>query len=249
MIILKSSEEIGIMREANRIAARVLEFLSDMARPGAKTMDMDRAAEDFIVKNGAAPAFKGYLGYEHTLCTSINEQIVHGIPGEDELGEGDIISIDCGVYYKGFYGDHAWTYAVGRVDAESKRLLDVGERALYRGIEMARVGNRLYDISAAIQECVESNGFSVVRDYVGHGVGRKLHEEPQVPNFGVAGTGVKLRQGLVLALEPMVNAGTWKVRVLQDGWTVVTEDGKKSAHFEHSIAILSDGPEILSRVD
>lgn len=248
MIVLKSKEEIDIMREANRIVAEVLEFLKGMINPGVTTGELDRVAEKMIRERGATPAFKGYLGYRHTLCTSINEEVVHGIPGDKSLSEGDIISIDCGVLYKGFYGDHAWTFPVGMIDRESEDLLNVAKEALFRGIKMAAVGNRLYDISAAIQEYVEGSGFSVVKDYVGHGIGRKLHEEPQVPNFGEAGTGIKIRPGLVLALEPMVNAGTSDVKVLQDEWTVVTKDGKRSAHFEHSVAITENGPEILSKI-
>lgn len=249
MIVLKSTDELKIMREANRIAALAMDVIRGMIRPGVSTLELDAAAEEVILKSGSKPAFKGYLGYKHTLCTSINEQVVHGIPSKVKLAEGDIISVDCGVYHKGFYGDHAWTFGVGKIDAESKKLMRVAEEALAQGIEKAVVGNRLYDISAVIQSQVEKNGFSVVRDYVGHGVGRQLHEEPQVPNFGEAGTGLQLRPGLVLALEPMVNVGTWKVKVLPDEWTVVTEDRKRSAHYEHSIAITKDGPQILSKLD
>lgn len=249
MIVLKSIEEIAIMRDANRIVAEVMEHLRNMIQPGISTIEMDREAEALILKKGGKPAFKGYLGYEHTLCTSINAEVVHGIPGKFTLKEGDIISIDCGVYYRGFYGDHAWTFPVGNVDEESKKLMKVARESLYEGIEKAKVGNRLYDISAAIQEHVEKEGYSVVQDYVGHGIGRKLHEEPQVPNFGEAGTGIKIRPGLVLALEPMVNMGTWEVTLLPDEWTVVTKDGKRSAHFEHSIAITEEGAEILSKIE
>lgn len=249
MIVLKSREEIEIMREANRIVAEVMGRLGAMIQPGVTTLELDSVAENMILEKGARPAFKGYLGYRHTLCTSVNSQVVHGIPGEVLLVEGDIISIDCGVYYKGFYGDHAWTFPVGEVDGDAQRLLNVAEGALDKAVTQAIPGNRLYDISAAIETQAEKNGFSVVRDYVGHGIGRELHEEPQVPNFGEAGTGIKLRPGLVLAVEPMINMGTWKVKVLPDEWTVVTEDGKISAHFEHSIAITEDGPQILSKLD
>lgn len=248
MIVLKSREEIEIMRDANRIVAEVMSRLKEMIMPGITTAELDRVAEEMILAGRARPAFKGYLGYQYTLCTSVNSEVVHGIPGDIELHDGDIISIDCGVYYKGFYGDHAWTFPVGRVDDESWRLLRVAEESLNKAISKAVVGGRLYDISAAIQGHVEGNGFSVVRDYVGHGVGRELHEEPQVPNFGEAGTGLKLRAGLVLAIEPMVNTGTWAVEVLSDEWTVVTKDGKNSAHFEHSVVITDDGPDVLSRL-
>lgn len=249
MIELKSKEEIEIMREANRIAAAVMSRIEGMLAPGVTTEELDKAAEDYIVKKGATPAFKGYMGYKWTLCTSINEQVVHGIPGKYRLKEGDIISVDCGTFYRGFYGDHAWTYSVGATDEGSEKLLRVAKEALFKGIEKAILGNRLFDISAAIQSHAEQNGFSVVRDYVGHGIGRKLHEDPQVPNYGEAGTGLKLKPGFVLALEPMVNMGTWKVDVLEDEWTVVTADRKRSAHFEHTIAITEEGPEILSRID
>lgn len=247
MIILKSSEELKIMRQANRITDEVLCILEEMIRPGLKTIELDRVAEEYIRSKDAKPAFKGYMGYQHTLCTSVNEEVVHGIPGDRILQDGDIISIDCGVYYKGFYGDHAWSYAVGNIDNESKKLLEIGVQALMEGISKAVISNRLYDISAAIQNLSEKNGYSIVRDYVGHGIGRELHEEPQVPNFGECGTGIKLRSGLTLALEPMINIGTSEVKVLNDEWTVVTKDGKRSAHFEHTIVITEDGPEILSK--
>lgn len=246
MIVLKSNEEIAIMRDANRIVADVLAHLKDRIVPGVTTGELDRVAEEMIVDSGGKPAFKGYMGYKHTLCTSVNEEIVHGIPGKRELVEGDIISIDCGILFKEFYGDHAWTFSVGIIPESSKKLLKVCEEALYIGIDKARVGNRLFDISSAVQGHAESKGFAVVRDYVGHGIGKRLHEEPQVPNFGEAGTGLKLRAGLVLALEPMLNEGTWEVELLKDEWTVVTKDRKRSAHFEHSVAITEKGPEILS---
>jgi methionyl aminopeptidase len=248
MIVLKSSREIEIMREANEIVVAVMDHLKTMIEPGITTAELDNVAEAMILERSAKPAFKGYLGYKHALCTSVNSQVVHGIPGSVSLGDGDIISVDCGVYYNGFYGDHAWTFAVGSIDEDAKKLLKVAEEALFKGIEKAVVGNRLYDISAAIQAHVEQNGFSVVTDYVGHGIGRKLHEDPQVPNFGEAGTGIKLRPGLVLALEPMVNMGKSEVKLLPDEWTVVTEDGMRSAHFEHSIAITESGTQILSKL-
>lgn len=247
MIVLKSHDEILVMQGANKIVVDVMRKLKEMIRPGMNTLEMDRVAEELIRSAGAEPAFKGYRGYRHTLCTSLNEQVVHGIPAENViLKEGDIISVDCGVLYKGFYGDHAWTFGVGEIDPRSKELLSVSEKALMIGIKEARAGNRLYDISAAIQEHVEKNGMSVVREYVGHGIGRNLHEDPQVPNFGERDTGIKLRAGMTIAIEPMVNLGTWKVKVLDDEWTVITADGERSAHFEHSIAITDGEPIILS---
>lgn len=235
------------MRKANAIVVEVLAAVSERTKPGVTTLELDKLAEEMILKRGAKPAFKGYRGYKHTLCTSINEELVHGIPNrERELKDGDIISIDCGAYLDGFYGDSAWTYAVGAISDSAKRLMDVGEESLKRAIEKMQSGNRLNDISAAVQNYAEGEGYSVVRDYVGHGIGRQLHEEPQVPNYGHAGTGMKLRPGLVLAIEPMINEGTWKVKVLSDGWTVVTEDGKLCVHFEHSVAVTEKGPYILS---
>lgn len=249
MIILKSPEEVAKLRDANRIAAEVMAEVAEAIRPGATTADLENIATEAIAARGARPAFPTVPGYHHTLCVGINEEVVHGIPDERRrLEEGDVISVDCGILRDGFFGDHAWTFPVGTVDEEAARLLCVGEEALLRGVAASRVGNRLHDISAAIQSCADAAGFSVVRDYVGHGIGRDLHEEPQVPNFGEAGTGMKLRRGLVLALEPMINAGTHEVEVLADGWTVVTKDRRRSVHFEHSVAILEEGPEILSRL-
>jgi methionyl aminopeptidase len=203
-------------------------------------------ATEHIESKGARSAFPTVPGYHHTLCVSVNEQVVHGIPGERRLEEGDVVSVDCGVILDGFYGDHAVTFPVGKVGDEAVRLLAAAKDALTHGVEAAVVGGHLHDISAAIQGVAEDAGFSVVRDYVGHGIGRSLHEDPQVPNFGIAGTGMKLRRGLVIALEPMVNAGTHEVEVLEDGWTVVTKDRRLSAHFEHVVAIMEEGPEILS---
>ncbi|MCX8116723.1 MAG: type I methionyl aminopeptidase [Desulfobacterota bacterium] len=248
MIILKSTREIEQLRKANGIAAEVFQKLRPMVVPGVTTQELDRIAEAFIVSKGALPAFKGYRNYPATLCISINEEVVHGIPGPRRLREGDIVSIDVGVNLNGYFGDAAITLPVGEVDEGAKRLMAVTERALYLGIEVARVGNRLYDISHAIQTYVEANGFSVVREFVGHGVGKSLHEEPQVPNFGSPGQGPRLEKGMVFALEPMVNEGTYEVRILADGWTVVTADGKRSAHFEHTIAITDGKAEILSRL-
>ncbi|OGQ04012.1 MAG: type I methionyl aminopeptidase [Deltaproteobacteria bacterium RIFCSPLOWO2_01_44_7] len=247
MIYLKSPEEIEKMRLANAIVVKVMKTLKPMIRPGVTTLELDTVAQDLILREGGKPAFKGYRGYAHALCVSVNEEVVHGVPGKRKLQEGDIVSIDCGVLYEGFYGDHAWTFPVGKVSKQAEKILEVGEKALYLGIEQMRVGKRLFDISAAVQNFVESHGFSVVRDFVGHGIGRELHEEPQLPNFGVAGTGMKLKPGLVLALEPMVNEGAFEVETLNDGWTVVTKDRKLSVHFEHSVAITEEGPDILSQ--
>ena len=248
MITLKSREEVEKLRAANRIVAEVMARLGEMISPGVPTGELERVATEHILESGAKPAFPTVPGYDHTLCVSINEEVVHGIPGERELSDGDIVSIDCGVLLDGFFGDHAWSFPVGKVSEEAKKLLDVAAKALERGIEASVVGNRLYDISAAIEKVASAGGFSVVREYVGHGIGRELHEEPQVPNFGTPGTGMKLRRGLCLALEPMLNVGGSEVEVLEDGWTVVTKDRKLSAHFEHSIAIMEEGPEILSRI-
>lgn len=248
MIILKSRDEIERMRKSNRIAAEVMTHLSELIRPGITTGELNRVAEALIRNRGASPAFKGYQGYQHALCVSINEGVVHGIPGSRELKEGDIVGIDCGILLDDFYGDHAWTFPVGKVTPGAERLLAATQQALSRGIETATTQNRLYDISAAIQDVAEKGGFSVVRDYVGHGIGRSLHEDPQIPNFGEKGTGIKLRAGLVIALEPMLNEGTFEVEVLSDGWTVVTKDRKLSAHMEHTIAITDKGPEILSKL-
>lgn len=249
MIILKSPEEIGKLRDANRIVAEAMARIGEMIAPGVTTADLERVATELILSRGARPAFPTVPGYHHTLCVGINEEVVHGIPSEKRvLNEGDLISVDCGVLLDGFFGDHAWTFPVGRVSEKVERIVAAGEKALMCGIEAARVDSRLGDLSAAVQASAEGAGFSVVRDYVGHGIGRDLHEDPQVPNFGSAGTGMKLRHGLVLAIEPMLNEGTHEVEVLSDGWTVVTRDRKLSVHFEHSVAILDEGPEILSRL-
>ncbi len=246
VIILKSSREIDQLKRANAIVAEVFRELRGMVVPGITTRELDRMAEAIILSKGALPAFKGYRNYPATLCVSINEEVVHGIPGPRKLKEGDIVSIDVGVNLNGYFGDAAITLPVGKVDEEAMRLMAVTEKALYIGIELARVGNRLYDISHGIQTWVEANGFSVVREFVGHGIGKSLHEEPQVPNFGSPGQGPRLEKGMVFALEPMVNEGTYEVRILSDGWTVVTADGKRSAHFEHTIAITDGKAEILS---
>jgi methionyl aminopeptidase len=246
MVIIKSPREIEQLKRSNAMVAEVFEKLRGMIAPGITTRELDQVAEEFILLKGARPAFKGYRGFPATLCISINDEVVHGIPGQRRLKEGDIVSLDVGVNYIGYFGDAAITLPVGEVDPEAKRLLEVTKKALYIGIEKAKAGNRLFDISYAIQNWVESHGFSVVRDFVGHGIGRELHEEPQIPNFGTPHQGLRLEKGMVFALEPMVNEGTHEVRVLSDGWTVVTADGKRSAHFEHTIAITDDGAEILS---
>lgn len=246
MIIIKSKREIEQLKKSSAIVAEVFEKIKKAIEPGVQTKELDRIAEDIIRSKGAIPAFKGYRGFPATVCISINEEVVHGIPGQRRLKEGDIVSIDVGVNLNGYFGDGAITLPVGEVDEIGKRLIEVTERALYIGIEKARPGNRLFDISNAIQTWVESNGFSVVRDFVGHGIGKDLHEEPQIPNFGPPNQGPRLEEGMVFALEPMVNEGTHMVKILSDGWTVVTADGKRSAHFEHTIAITDDGAEILS---
>jgi methionyl aminopeptidase len=246
MIIIKSPRELEQLKRSNAIVAEVFERLKGMIAPGITTKELDQVAEEYILLKGARPAFKGYRGFPATLCISINEEVVHGIPSQRRLKEGDIVSLDVGVNFVGYFGDAAITLPVGESDPKAERLLEVTEKALYIGIEKAKVGNRLFDISYAIQSWVESHGFSVVRDFVGHGIGRDLHEEPQIPNFGVPHQGPRLETGMVFALEPMVNEGTSAVRVLSDGWTVVTIDGKRSAHFEHTIAITEDGAEILS---
>ncbi|MBI4620966.1 MAG: type I methionyl aminopeptidase [Desulfobacterales bacterium] len=248
MIILKSKEEIELLRKSNQIVVHILKALRKIIKPGITTLELDSYAEEQIIKKGAIPAFKGYRGFPASLCVSVNEQLVHGIPDSRRLKEGDIVSIDLGVVRNGFYGDAAITVPVGKISQEAARLLDVTEKALYKGIEQAKTGGRLQDISHAIQSWVEGNGFSVVRDFVGHGIGRNLHEEPQIPNFGLPNRGVQLKAGMVIALEPMVNAGTWKVKVQPDGWTVVTMDGSLCAHFEHTIAITEDGPDILTMI-
>lgn len=247
MIMLKTPVEIEKVAAAARIVADVLETLREHVRPGVTTADLDRLAEEAILREGGKPAFKGYHGYPATLCTSVNEQVVHCIPRrETVLKEGDIVGLDLGVYRDGYYGDAAVTLAVGRISAEAQRLLDVTERALYEGIQAAVPGKRVSDISAAVQSFAEARGFSVVTDFVGHGIGRELHEDPQVPNFGTPGQGPRLKPGMVLAIEPMINAGKGETRVLGDRWTVVTADGSLSAHFEHTVAVTDQGPRILS---
>jgi methionyl aminopeptidase len=246
VIIIKSSREIEQLKKSCAIVVEVFRELKKVVAPGITTKELDQISEKIILSRGALPAFKGYRGFPASLCVSINEEVVHGIPGQRKLKEGDIVSLDAGVNLNGYFGDGAITLPVGEVSREAKRLLEVTEKALSIGIEKARAGNRLFDISYAIQSWVESRGFSVVRDFVGHGIGRDLHEEPQIPNFGSPHQGPRLEKGMVFALEPMVNEGTYEVKVLSDGWTVVTADGKRSAHFEHTIAITDGGAEILS---
>jgi len=249
MVIIKAPEEIEKIRTSSRIAAEILIGIENIVKPGVRTIELEQYAEDLAARKKVRPAFKGYHGFPFGLCVSVNEEVVHGMPSKRVLKEGDIVSLDYGVYYNGYYGDTAITVPVGKVSDESLKLLQVTKECLYQGIREAKDGNRLGDISAAIQGVVESAGFSVVRDYVGHGIGKSLHEDPQVPNYGVKGRGLLLKKGMVLAIEPMVNAGKYPIRVLRDKWTVVTEDGKNSAHFEHSVAITEEGPEILSFVN
>lgn len=247
-IILKSPDEIETMRAAGAVVAAVLEVLKVNVGPGVTTLDLERIAEEETRKRKALPAFKGYRGYPFCLCTSINNQVVHGMPSKRALREGDIISIDFGALVDGFYGDAAVTLPVGTVTEEAARLIRTTEEALGKAVEAAREGNRLNDVSAAVQSYVEPQGFSVVREFVGHGIGRELHEPPQVPNFGVPGRGLRLKSGMVLAIEPMINAGGWAVKILDDGWTAVTADGRLSAHFEHTVAITPQGPLVLTRL-
>jgi methionyl aminopeptidase len=249
VIRLKTPEDVALIRESAQIVGRCLEMLAAKVKPGVSTMDLDRMAEEFIRDAGGEPAFKGYKGYPASICASVNEEVVHGIPSPNRvLGDGDVVSIDIGVRKNGWYGDAARTVPVGKIDADATRLLEATERALWKGIEQARPGGRLSDISAAIEHEAKRNGFTVVRALVGHGIGRALHEEPQVPNYGRPGEGPRLQTGMVLAIEPMVNAGVADVVTLNDQWTVVTADRKLSAHFEHTVAIGADGPEVLSRV-
>ena len=247
MIQIKSPEEMAVMAKACRIVAETLQELGKMAAPGVTTAQLEKAAERMIAERGGKAAFKGYRGYPASLCASVNDQVVHGIPSGRKLREGDLLSLDLGVLYEGFYGDAAITVAVGRVSGEARRLMKTAEESLYLGIERAIEGNRVSDISHAIQKHVEAAGFSVVRSFVGHGIGRMLHEEPQVPNFGQPGKGARLLRGMALAIEPMVNAGSWQVDVLEDGWTAVTADGGLSAHFEHTVLVTGGAPEILTK--
>lgn len=247
MIVLKTAREIAIMSEACRISAGALKVAGEAVEPGVTTAEIDRIAENYIRKHGAKPNFKGYNGYPAAACISINNEVIHGIPSKHRvIKAGDIVSIDLGAKYEGFNGDNAATFAAGDVSVEAKRLMDVTKESLYKGISAAIAGNRIGDIGSAVQTYVEANGFSVVRDYVGHGVGTKLHEAPEVPNYGKPNHGIRLVPGMTIAIEPMVNQGDYKVNVLPDGWTVLTKDGSLSAHFEHTVAITADGPKILT---
>jgi len=249
MIHLKSKQEIEQLRVANQIVAQTLAKVADHVGPGISTYDLDKIAGESIQSSGGKPAFKGYRGFPANLCVSVNKEVVHGIPSKKRiLKQGDIVSIDCGVLKDGFFGDAAITVPVGKCSRKALHLIDVAQASLESAIEQARVGNRLGDISQAVQKVVEEAGFSVVRDFVGHGVGRSLHEEPQIPNYGKAGQGIRLKAGMVFAIEPMINEGGYKVRVLKDGWTAVTVDGSLSVHVEHSIAITENGPDVLSRL-
>ncbi|MBI5848610.1 MAG: type I methionyl aminopeptidase [Nitrospirae bacterium] len=247
MIYLKSPQEVEIMALAGQIVAEVMGSLKKVIAVGATTRDIEQFADDRIKSLGGKSAFRGYRGYPSSICASLNEEVVHGIPSSRKLKEGDIISVDLGVLYKGFFGDAAYTFPVGKIDEEAALLMKVTEEALYCGIDKAVVGNRVSDISHAIQNHAEQYGFSVVRTFVGHGIGRQLHEEPQVPNFGAPGHGPRLREGMTLAIEPMINAGTFEVRVLEDGWTAVTVDGRRSAHYEHTIVVMPDRARILTK--
>ena len=247
MVMLKSEREIGLMRKAGAIVAQILEEMAQMAKPGISTGELDRFAESRIKDLGAKPAFKGYNGFPGCVCISVNEEVVHGIPSpKRKLKDGDIVGLDFGVIYDGWYGDSARTVGVGKISPAAQKLIDTTRESLRLGIEQCVAGNRLFDIGFAIQGHVEKEGYSVVREFVGHGIGRALHEEPQVPNYGPKGKGIPLKVGMVLAIEPMINAGGQAVRVLDDGWTAVTQDQSLSAHFEHTVAITAQGPQILT---
>ena len=247
MITLKSEDEIALMRKAGHIVAKTIQLLRGKIRPGISTKELDDIARDSIISLGGVPAFKDYKGFPANICTSINEEVVHGIPSEKRLlKEGDIISLDIGVYFNGYFADSAVSIIVGEVKSSIKKLLDVTRDSLYLGIRKARPGNHLFDISSAIQNFVEANGFSVVREFVGHGIGKSLHESPEIPNFGKPGTGPILQKGMVLAIEPMVNMGSWEVEFLDNQWTAITKDKLPSAHFEHTIAVRKGSPEILT---
>jgi len=248
VIVLKNSAELEKMRAAGKIVAETLALLESVVCPGVTTAELDALAAKECKRQGAKPAFKGYGGFPYTICSSPNDRVVHGFADNKPLQEGDILSVDFGVFYKGFFGDSAMTFAVGELDAETQRLVTVTRESLERAIEKAVPNGRLSDISFAVQSWVEPQGFSVVREFVGHGIGRNLHEAPQIPNYGQAGQGPRLKTGMTLAIEPMINAGVPGVKILEDGWTAVTQDGKRSAHFEHTVAITDNGPEILTLV-
>ena len=243
---IKSASELEAMRKAGQVVARMIAAIKEAVEPGITTKQLDTVAAKELKRQGAKPAFLGYMGFPATICTSVNEQIVHGIPGDRVLKEGDLVKVDVGAIVDGLYGDSAMTLPVGQVSAEAMRLIETTKNSLDAAIEVVKSGNRLGDIGAAVQEYAESRGYGVVREYVGHGIGRNLHEEPQIPNYGVAGRGALLHAGMVIAVEPMVNVGTWRTQALEDGWTVVTADGKLSAHFEHTMAIGEHGAEVLT---
>ena len=249
MIYYKTREEIELMREAALMVSRTLGMLSKEVKEGVELIHLDKLAETFILDNGGTPAFKGYHGFPATLCISVNEQVVHGIPSSKVIKDGDIVSVDCGVKKNGFHGDHAYTFCVGNVKPEVKRLVEVTKECLYKGIEQAKLNNHIGDLSFAIQHHAESNGYGVVRELIGHGLGKNLHEDPEVPNYGKRGNGPKLKNGITIAIEPMINLGKKNVKQLNDGWTIVTADGLPSAHFEHDIAIIDGQTEILSTFD
>lgn len=248
MVYKRSENEIKMISRSCQIVADTIDMLSEFVVPGALISDLDKKAENFITSQGARPAFKGYMGFPSTLCISIEDAVVHGIPGDIELKEGQIVGIDCGAELNGYYGDHAKTFSVGKISSKKKKLMEITEESLYKGIEKAVPGNFVGDIGHAVQTHAESNGFSVVRELVGHGIGENLHEEPQVPNYGAPSQGYKLHAGMCIAIEPMINLGGREIYTAKDGWTILTADGKASAHFEHTIAILDDGPKILSKV-
>jgi methionyl aminopeptidase len=248
VITIKSEAELKLMRRSGQVVGQALVELGKRVKPGVTTEELDKFAFEFFKKNDCVPAFKGYHGYPATICTSINEEVVHGIPSKRVLKDGDVVGIDIGAFYKGYCGDSARTFGVGKISSEVQKLLEVTFKALDKGLEQCRVGNRISDIGHAVQEYAESFGYSVVKDYVGHGIGQAMHEEPQVPNYGVPHQGPRMIEGMCLAIEPMINLGKEEVEVLSDSWTVVTKDKKWSAHFEDTVAILSDGPEILTRV-
>jgi methionyl aminopeptidase len=249
MLHLKTEAEVELLRSSNQLVSKTLAELARIIVPGKTTLDLDSLAEEYIRDNGAVPGFKGYNGFPNTLCTSVNDEVVHGIPSDYTLKDGDIVSIDCGVVLNGFYGDSAFTFAVGEISGEKRRLLDFTRSSLEKGVEQALAGNRIGDISYAVQSHAESGGYTVVRELVGHGLGRRLHEAPEVPNYGRRGRGTKMKKGLVICIEPMINMGTRNVNQMQDGWTIRTADGKPSAHFEYAVAVRPDGPDVLTTFD
>ncbi len=248
MVFKRSKSEIEMISKSCQIVADTLNMITDYVVPGCLVSDLDKKAEDYIISRGARPAFKGYMGFPSTLCISIEDAVVHGIPNDTRLKEGQIVGIDCGAELNGYYGDHAKTFAVGNISEEKKKLMSITEESLYKGIEKAIPGNYTGDIGHAVQRHAEANGYSIVRELVGHGIGENLHEEPQVPNYGAPNQGYKLHAGMCIAIEPMINMGGKEIYTAKDGWTILTVDGKASAHFEHTIAILEDGPQILSKV-